>query len=551
MSKLRCPESSALASVLTVLISSLLIGVALLATGVGTVRADPGRIYVDAGAPGPLHDGTSWTTAYTNVQEALDGATRGDEIWVAEGVYYPDEGPGQTDNSQGSTFALKSGVVLYGGFDGTEDSLDDRDASAHPTILSGDIDQNDATDAGVVTNPGDIAGSNAYHVVTAIAVTETAGLDGFVVTAGSAYDNGGGMFIDNASPTVARVTFIGNAAERGGGMYNSASSPILTDVTFESNACGSPQASGWGGGMYNYGGQPDLNGVSFISNTVSEDGGAMYNSSSSPTLVDVLFEGNSANGGGAIYNINDSDPSLTHATFRGNWANNAGAMYSYNGCDPILVNVLISGNYAADSADYAGGAMSNMYSSNPTLINVTMSGNAGESGTGGIANTFSSAPSLVNCILWNRGDDLYTDGSSSADVTYSLLQGGHPGEGNTSADPLFVDPVPASAAPTTAGDYRLQRESSAVDAGSNAAVPLGITTDLDGNPRIVDGDGSGSEVVDKGAFEVLEWAPQPVGGFTAPHRLHQLVPLAITSVALLGLLLISAASVARRLTSSR
>jgi hypothetical protein len=264
-------------SVLAVLISALLIGVALLATGVGTVRADPGRIYVDADAPGPLHDGTSWTTAYTNVQEALDGATYGDEIWVAEGVYYPDEGPGQTDDDQGATFALQSGVILYGGFDGTEDSLDDRDPSAHPTILSGDIDQNDTTDVGVVTSPGDIAGSNAHHVVTGIAVTETAGLDGLVVTAGSAYDNGGGMFIENASPTIAHVRFIGNSAVRGGGMYNSVSSPILTDVTFENNACGSPQASGWGGGMYNHGGQPQLNGVAFISNTVSEDGGASRN----------------------------------------------------------------------------------------------------------------------------------------------------------------------------------------------------------------------------------------------------------------------------------
>ncbi|NMC14093.1 MAG: hypothetical protein GYA34_14575 [Chloroflexi bacterium] len=56
-------------------------------------RADGNVIYVDADASG-VPDGYSRSTAYTNVQDALAVAITGNEIWVAEGVYYPDEGSG-------------------------------------------------------------------------------------------------------------------------------------------------------------------------------------------------------------------------------------------------------------------------------------------------------------------------------------------------------------------------------------------------------------------------------------------------------------------------
>ena len=71
-------------------------------------------IYVDASAGSGSPDGCSWGTAFTNLQDALVLASTGDQIWVASGTYYPDEGVGQTNDARTSAFQLKNGVSIYG-----------------------------------------------------------------------------------------------------------------------------------------------------------------------------------------------------------------------------------------------------------------------------------------------------------------------------------------------------------------------------------------------------------------------------------------------------
>ena len=96
----------------------------------------------------------------------------------------------------------------------------------HFTILSGDIDGNDVTQGGVVSDPDNIVGANAYRVVSAVGISETATLDGLIIT-GANNDQaadpeqwGGGLYSENSNLAIYHVRFEGNSAVAGGGMFS-------------------------------------------------------------------------------------------------------------------------------------------------------------------------------------------------------------------------------------------------------------------------------------------------------------------------------------------
>ncbi len=88
---------------------------------------------------------------------------------------------------------------------------------------------------------------------------------------------------------------------------------------------------------------------------------------------------------------------------------------------------------------------------------------------------------VVNTILWGNGEQISLDALSTVTVTYSIVGGNWPGDGNLDADPLFVGP----------DDYHLGDDSPAINAGRDE----GIAVDLDGQPRPVGG------APDMGAYE--------------------------------------------------
>ncbi|MDI6752036.1 MAG: carboxypeptidase regulatory-like domain-containing protein [bacterium] len=215
-------------------------------------------------------------------------------------------------------------------------------------------------------------------------------------------------------------------------------------------------------------------------------GGGIFCWYSSPTITNCLISGNSANynGGGIFCYI--SSPQITNCTISNNSAGNGGGIYHWSS-SPTITNCLISGNSA--SYGYGGGIRCN-YSSSPTITNCTISNNSATYG-GGIRCNYSSSPTVTNSILWNdTPQEIYLSGSS-INITYSDIKGGWPGAGNINANPLFVG----------GGDYHLQSTSPCIDTGTNSAVPSWLTTDLDGNPRIVNGR------VDMGAYEFQEIPP--------------------------------------------
>ncbi|MDM8528872.1 DUF1565 domain-containing protein [Anaerolineales bacterium HSG24] len=165
-------------------------------------------VYVDADSTAASPDGTSWGTAYKTLSDALSKTMSGDTIWVADGTYKPTTGTDRT-----ASLTLVSGVAVYGGFNGTETALAQRDYTNNVTILSGNIGT-----TGTKTD-------NSYHVLVG---ADSATIDGFTVTGGYADADesdprnrkGGGMinYIDvtGVSPTLNNMIFDDNYAEEGG-----------------------------------------------------------------------------------------------------------------------------------------------------------------------------------------------------------------------------------------------------------------------------------------------------------------------------------------------
>jgi hypothetical protein len=114
----------------------------ILFTFISFIAYSQATIYVTQSATGS-NDGTSWTDAYTSLDDAITTANSEDNIWVATGTYYPKKdklGSSSPTDNRTKIFLLNSkNLYLYGGFSGGETQLSQRDWATNPTILSGDI----------------------------------------------------------------------------------------------------------------------------------------------------------------------------------------------------------------------------------------------------------------------------------------------------------------------------------------------------------------------------------------------------------------------------
>ncbi|MBD2703801.1 hypothetical protein IC229_24355 [Spirosoma sp. BT702] len=275
-------------------------------------------VYVTPSGAG-LQNGSSWSNALsgTALQEAINTAAGcGAQVWVAAGTYKP-----TTGNDRSISFAMRNGVTIFGGFPTTgEPGLAQRNPASFSTILSGDIGTlGDNTD-------------NSFHVINSTGLTNTAMLDGFIISGGNANgsspnNQGGGIYNSSGSPSLTNCNFQGNTAFQGGGMKNSNSSPSLTNCSFIGNTASQ------GGGMENQSNSsPSLANCSFIGNTASNTGGGMFNVGGSPSLINCSFSGNTASTGRGLGN-NGSHVSLTNCVLFGNGGQNTIA----NGNNSVVV----------------------------------------------------------------------------------------------------------------------------------------------------------------------------------------------------------------------
>lgn len=297
---------------------------ALLATLVAQSAMASDIYYVDASAPAG-GDGLSWSTAFSDLQDALALADAGDEVRVAQGTYKPDGGTG----SRFLFFVPASGVTMTGGFAGLAGpSPDLRDPDAYLTILSGDLNGDDAPN---FANRSDNT-TNVLYIFSKTGIV----IDGFHVRSGQAdafHDitsgvHGGAMETAFSGITVRNCVFTDNLAFRGGGAVAllNAFGPI---PRFENCRF--------------FGNRALVNG--------STGGGAVYTASNTtPVFVNCVFVGNTTPGGGGAIASNASSFTMINCTLTQNTAGLGGGVHVNSGHFNAL-NSILWGNIAGGDAE--------------------------------------------------------------------------------------------------------------------------------------------------------------------------------------------------------
>jgi len=467
----------------------------------------PEILYVDGSNSNmSTHYGRSWEDSLTAITEALQIASEYSavkEIRVAQGVYTPTDPNGDRQVS----FQLVSGVSLLGGYGGlTAPDPNVRNWDQYPTILSGDLNGNDPidlVDEDLLDDP--CRADNSYHVVTFTEDDAATILEGFVITGGNANREdedwrGGGMRNWYGNPTVKHCRFLANSAlNAGAGIYNGFGGNIVIDsCIFDKNISG-----GAGGGMYSGDGRLTSINCTFHKNSAQWRGGGVYTRSVFSTFENCTFRQNLASWGSGLYNYSRFGVGLTlnGCIFTANSAeNNGGGMYNDDESKAILNHCIFSENSAHLDG---GGIYTQRRNVALTLNHCTLVTNRAERFAGGMFNE-QCEPILSNNIFWANTDQdgtiessqIYQYNSDNPQINYCCVQGWtgvFGGMGNIGADPLFVNDAN--------GDYHLLQDSPCIDTGDPNYIAEPNETDLDGNPRVLDGDNDGIPVVDMGAYE--------------------------------------------------
>lgn len=276
--------------------------------------------YVNNGVSGGFNNGTSWENAFFDLQSALDVADpNGDEIWVAQGSesYYPSKKTNPNDPNS-VTFQLVNGLMLYGGFGGTETSRNERDLAMNVTTLSGNTGEIDDTN------------DNCYHIIKCEDVNNVV-LDGFSIINGNANghgadSNGAGIYCSGSSLEIRRCVFAWNTSEsNGGGLYCADSNIAVTDCILSENETGNS-----GGGIYNLDSVLTVENSTFNYN-LADYGGGIYGSNSNVAIKNSIFWDNTAGSSGdEIYN-DSSEPNFSYCDIKD--CNNGGSWDSSLGVD--------------------------------------------------------------------------------------------------------------------------------------------------------------------------------------------------------------------------
>ncbi len=368
----------------------------LLIIGVNCLSAQ--IFYVKAGFSGA---GTSWGDASGDLNQVLSNALPGSQVWIASGTYFPVQCNPCIDADRDIAFEIPDSVAVYGGFNGTEINLEQRDWSVNTTILSGDIDMDNQ-----LLN-------NSKTIVHFTRVSNLTILDGFLIKDGYAHTPGGSMTERENS---------GAAIFNQGGLSNSNSHPNIRNCMFENNV-----ALGFGGAVFNNGGfggnaNPIFENCSFENNASELGGGALFNQASfsgttTPIFMDCRFFNNTANqqSGGGVYNQGaengNASPIFANCTFEGNASSDYGGGIHSHGRKGKSNSTFDLCIFIDNEANFGGGVSNNGTvdgESNATFTNCRFEANHVTGDGGAVFNWGTDGVSdatFLDCIFEDNNSD--------------------------------------------------------------------------------------------------------------------------------------------------
>jgi hypothetical protein len=198
------------------------------------------------------YDGLNWSTAFPSIDAAFASGAflPGDQLWVAASGATPYHPTQNIESSDERTVHFEIGLNFFslkGGFPpNPPDGWNERDISAHPTVLSGDLDDDDPPyDPATYVDSHDHLLNNAYRVVKVVGVGNSCLIDGFVIRDGHNWTgvgpdiggpgyigHGGGMQLMSetpgqfATPFIQNCRFLDNFAARVGGGLSVIAKPV-------------------------------------------------------------------------------------------------------------------------------------------------------------------------------------------------------------------------------------------------------------------------------------------------------------------------------------
>ena len=360
-------------------------------------HASPSIFYVNVSNTVPVSPFTTWSTAATNIQDAIDAASDGDLILVTNGIY-------QT-----------GGRVVYG-------SLTNRVAINNAVTVQS---VNGPAKTSIQGNA--VLGNNAVRCVY---LTNNAALLGFTLTNGATRttgDNyeersGGGIWCESSSAVISNCVVVHGAASFWGGGTVSGTLINCTLTNNTAGSCGGGALSGvltncvivrnsaaFGGGVCSN----TLFNCSLTNNWATSSGGGAFSCVLSNCF---LFRNSAVSGGGAICGT------LTGCTLTTNTAYDGGGS-----CSNTLNSCILLNNVATNNG---GGAIYG------TLTGCSLTNNTAANGGGSCSNTLNNCTLMSNSAT-NNGGGAYASALNSCVLHHNSAAFGGGVHSSTAFNCLF------------------------------------------------------------------------------------------------------------------